>query len=161
MIDGPICSLVEIWLQNSYPTKKPLQTEETQTHTFMMVLMFSNTIFVNLCWKKCKSYEHQQPSKFHFVRHYKKKKIQCFKEKNYSSQWKYLVSIYRNTERKEIKTLFYVFILIMLQLRREIIKDTWQPSKVLMLECSFKRLRWLEDDMSLQRNCTTSNSNRF
>lgn len=161
IIDGPICSLLEIWLKNSYPTKKHLQTKETQIYAFTKFWIFSKAIFVNLCWKKCKSYEHQQPCKFHFVRHYKKKKIQCFQEKkNYSSQWKYFLSIYRNTERKEIKILFYIFILIMFQLGKGTIKDIWHPTKVLMLECSFKRLRWLEDDISVWRNCTTSNSNR-
>jgi len=34
----------------------------------------------------------------------------------------------------------------MLQLRRKIIEDICQPTKVCMLECNFKRLGWLRDD---------------
>lgn len=70
-------------------------------------------------------------------------------------------NIYGNINSKEIKILFYAFILILLQYRRQIIEAVCQATKVyIKLECNFKRLGWLGTPPQASEG-TAQNSNRF
>lgn len=89
-------NFVGIWLQNSYPAKKPLQTEEAQVHAFMKFRVFSKAIFVNLRWKKCKSYEHPSFTLLDITRRFNASKIKKIIQVNKNT----LVSIYRNTKEE-------------------------------------------------------------